>query len=270
MNPPNPQIAAVVDVILKKARYREIQPGLIETLAAEELAKGRKLKDAIKAVSAKLHQAGAAYFTAQIDYRTWMDEVAKLPDDINNPRVKAFCLEHMQVHSSTQERLPIIEEFFHKTLASIAPVYSVLDLACGLNPLALPWMPLAGKALYYGYDIFGDMTGFLNQFINHFGIESSFKTSDITRLHFPRRAQVAFLLKTLPCLEQLDKGISPHLLDAVPADCLLISYPIRSLGGRTKGMGKIYEAQFNKLMEGRNWSVERFEFKTELAFLVKK
>ena len=82
--------------------------------------------------------------------------------------------------------------------------------------------------------------------------------------------QVAFLLKTLPCLEQLDKGISPKLLDAVPADYLLISYPIRSLGGRAKGMGKTYETQFEKLMANRNWQVERFEFKTELAFLVKK
>ena len=270
MDTPNPQVAAVIEAISKKAKYRAIQPGLIALLAAEELSKGRKLKDAVKEVSSRLHQAGAAYFTAIADYAAWQAELANLPADLRNPQVKTFCLKHMQTHSSTQERLPIIEEFFHTTLASIAPVDSILDLACGLNPLALPWMPLAEKAQYYGCDIFSDMTSFLNNFIGTLGVSGNFTTCDLTQLQFPRHAQVAFLLKTLPCLEQLNKGISDMLLDAVTADYLLISYPIRSLGGRAKGMGKTYENQFEKLMEGRKWRVERFEFKTELAFLVKK
>jgi 16S rRNA (guanine(1405)-N(7))-methyltransferase len=266
----NPQVAQILEAILKKAKYRAIQPGLIESLAAEELAKGRKLKDAIKEVSSRLHQAGAAYLSSSPDYSAWKANLADLPHDLYSPLVKDFCRKHMQTHSSTQERLPIIEDFFNITLASAAPIESVLDLACGLNPLAIPWMPLAKNAQYSGSDIFSDMTNFLNQFTAHFGFGGTFNAGDITLHHFPQQAQVAFLLKTLPCLEQLDKGISPKLLDAVPADYLLISYPIRSLGGRTKGMGKTYEAQFEKLMAGRNWRVERFEFKTELAFLVKK
>ena len=270
MASPNPQTAAVLEAILKKAKYRAIQPGLVEALADEELAKGRKLKDAIKEVSSRLHQAGAAYFSTAPDYAAWKAELTELPKDLNNPRVKEFCMRAMQSHASTRERLPILEEFFNTTLVSLAPVDSVLDLACGLNPLAIPWMPLAKSFRYSGCDIFSDMTGFLDQFTDHFGVERSFETCDLTRLNFTQHAKVAFLLKTLPCLEQLDKGISPKLLDAVPADHLLISYPIRSLGGRTKGMGKTYETQFEKLMANRNWQVERFEFKTELAFLVKK
>ncbi len=270
MDTPDPYVAVVLEAILKKAKYRGIQPGLIEALAAEELAKGRKLKDAIKEVSSRLHQAGAAYLNSVPNYAALKAELTKLPKVLNSPQVKEFCLKAMQAHSSTRERLPILEDFFTLTLASIAPVESVLDLACGLNPLAIPWMPLAKNARYSGCDIFSDMTGFLDHFTGHFSIEGSFETCDLTRHNFTQHAKVAFLLKTLPCLEQLDKGISPKLLDAVPADYLLISYPIRSLGGRAKGMGKTYETQFEKLMANRNWQVERFEFKTELAFLVKK
>jgi 16S rRNA (guanine(1405)-N(7))-methyltransferase len=266
----NPQIAAVVEAISRKAKYRAIQPGLIASLATDELAKGRKLKDAIKEVSSRLHQVGAAYFTAPADYAAWQAELAKLPADLSNPQVKDFCIDHMRIHSSTQERLPFIEEFFQTTLESVAPLESVLDLACGLNPLAIPWMPLTNNFQYYGCDIFSDMTNFLNSFTGHFGITGNFTTCDLTQLQFPHRAQVAFLLKTLPCLEQLEKGISERLLDVIPADYLLISYPIRSLGGHAKGMGKTYEAQFEKLMESRDWQIKRFEFKTELAFLVKK
>jgi 16S rRNA (guanine(1405)-N(7))-methyltransferase len=270
MDKSNPQVADVVEAILKKAKYHAIQPELIEALAEEELAKGRRLRDAIKEVSARLHQAGAAYFNAAPDYAAWNEELAGLPQDPKSPQVKAFCLKAMQTHSSTRERLPILEDFFNTTLASLAPVENVLDLACGLNPLALPWMPLANNARYSGCDIFSDMTDFLGQFSSHIGIEASFKPCDLIRFNFTKHANVAFLLKTLPCLEQLHKGISPRLLDAVPADHLLISYPIRSLGGRAKGMGKTYETQFENLAADRNWQVERFEFNTELAFLVKK
>jgi len=270
METPDPQISDVVEAILKKAKYRAIQPGLIEALADEELAKGRKLKDAIKEVSARLHQAGAAYFNTAPDYAAWNAELAGLPHDLINPRVKEFCLKAMQTHSSTRERLPILEDFFNITLASLAPVESVLDLACGLNPLAMPWMPLAFNVRYSGCDIFSDMTAFLGQFSSHIGINASFEPCDLTRLNFTQHTKVAFLLKTLPCLEQLHKGISPRLLEAIPAEYLLISYPIRSLGGRAKGMGRTYETQFEKLISLRNWQVERFEFKNELAFLVKK
>jgi len=270
MDTPDPNVAVVLETLLKKAKYRTIQPVLIKALAAEELAKGRKLKEAIKEVSTRLHQAGAAYFNEAPDYTAWEAQLTELRQNLNSIQVKDLCLKAMQAHSSTRERLPILEDFFKLTLASISPVESILDLACGLNPLAIPWMPLAKNARYFGCDIFSDMTDFLDQFIKHFGIEGSFETCDLTRFNFTRHTKVAFLLKTLPCLEQLDKGISPNLLDAVPADYLLISYPIRSLGGRAKGMGKTYETQFEKLMANRNWQVERFEFKTELAFLVKK
>ena len=77
MDAPNPQIAVVLEAILKKAKYRAIQPGLVEALAAEELAKGRKLKDAIKEVSSRLHQAGAAYFSAAPDYAAWKAELTE-------------------------------------------------------------------------------------------------------------------------------------------------------------------------------------------------
>jgi 16S rRNA (guanine(1405)-N(7))-methyltransferase len=266
----NPQLTEIIEAVQKKPKYRTIHTSLIELLAFEELAKGRKFKEAVKEVSSRLHQVGAAYFTSQADYSTWQKELISLPHDPYSPEVKAFCLKRMQIHSSTKERLPILEEFFTTTLAGIAPVESILDLACGLNPLALPWMPLSEQVQYYGCDIFSDLTGFLNAYLAHCGITGAIETSNLTQVRFPHQAKVAFLLKTLPCLEQLDKGISGQLLDTVPADYLLVSYPIRSLGGRTKGMGKTYESQFFKLMEGRNCQVTRFEFRTELAFLVKK
>ena len=79
---------------------------------------------------------------------------------------------------------------------------------------------------------------------------------------------LALLLKTLPVLAQVDKTAVPRLLDSLQAHYLLISFPAKSLGGRNKGMVENYEAQFYQWATGRNWQIKRFEFASELAFLI--
>ena len=182
----------------------------------------------------------------------------------------AFCRRVMAAHSSTAERLSILADFYSDILKPLAPVESILDLACGLNPLALPWMPLSPGAHYYGCDIFNDLINFDNAFLRHFNIQAELECADIFNFKFNRPVKLALLLKSLPCLEQLEKGSSAELLDAIPADYLLVSYPSRSLGGFAKGMRRTYSAQFEALCSGKPWKVTRFEFFSELAFLVEK
>ncbi len=50
----------------------------------------------------------------------------------------------------------------------------------------------------------------------------------------------------------------------------MASYPIRSLGGKSKGMRQTYAAQFEALTAGKKWKVTRFDFPSELAYLVEK
>jgi 16S rRNA (guanine(1405)-N(7))-methyltransferase len=57
-------------------------------------------------------------------------------------------------------------------------------------------------------------------------------------------------------------------LETIRADHLLVSFPVHSLGGRSKGMVENYEVRFRELVQDKPWSIQRFEFATELAFLV--
>ena len=129
-------------------------------------------------------------------------------------------------------------------------------------------MPLADDAIYIAYDIYEDMTQFLTAAMQTAGFVGRAETRDV--LHAPPddRADIAFLLKTLPCLDQLEKGAAARLLDTLQATYLLVSYPVSSLGGRHKGMVDTYDAQFQTLISGRPWTVQRCLFETELAFLV--
>ena len=81
---------------------------------------------------------------------------------------------------------------------------------------------------------------------------------------------LALLLKTIPCLEQLDKQVGIRLLEGIQAEHILVSFPAHSLGGQSRGMVQNYEAHFREMVAGRHWSVQRFLFPGELAFLVSR
>ena len=56
--------------------------------------------------------------------------------------IKEFCLEILARHDSTRERIPYLSEFYEAILEIAQTPRIILDLACGLNPFALPFMGL--------------------------------------------------------------------------------------------------------------------------------
>ncbi|MDY6866890.1 MAG: hypothetical protein SVT56_03135 [Chloroflexota bacterium] len=268
--PEESQIADLVRKVQANPKYEFIEQGLVKRLCAESLAKGFTGKGAVKDVRSKLHQVGGAYFRRNIDFEKSTTSLDKTSNDITSDEVKRFCRDQMKGHASTAERLPILEDFFKTTLAPIAPVTSVVDLACGLNPLAIPWIPLVEGFAYQACDIYLDMMNFLQYFFDHFSINGRIFTCDIIDNLPDESTQVAFLLKSMPCLEQLDKDIGSHLLEKINAEHILVSFPVRSLGGRKKGMPDFYRQHFYEIVDGKSWIIQEFEFTTELVFLVSK
>ena len=262
----DPVLDELVAAVLASSRYRSILPALVRRIGGEELARRRTLKEAIKATRSRLHQVAGAYVAGRIDYAAWLTELKAAAAD--PAALRATCARLMGRHASTRERLPILERFFAETLADLAPIHSVLDVACGLNPLAIPWMPLASGAAYYACDIDGDLIDFLNEFFGLVDVKGRAELCDVTSACPQQAAEVALVLKTLPCLEQIDKGAGARLLDALSVDHILVSFPVASLGGRKPGMARTYEARFMELATARGWSVQRYAFASELAFRV--
>jgi 16S rRNA (guanine(1405)-N(7))-methyltransferase len=143
-------VEEVVQAVLASAKYAEIDPALAAEVAAQELAKGARAKDAIKQVKRRLHQSVAAYWDGRADFAAWRTALDAAPDAAS---LRAALLPIMQAHHSTRERLPILDEFYHTIFDGLGPIRSVLDLGCGLNPLALPWMKLPADAAYFACDV---------------------------------------------------------------------------------------------------------------------
>ena len=264
---------ALEELILKvqsNSKYASITPGLVRRLSKAAISKGLSGKAAVKDVRNKCHQIGGAYFRRRVDYDEITNELTQLPRDLNSDAVKQFCRKTMEAHASTRERLPILEHFFETCLEPIAPITSVQDLACGLTPLAIQWIPLADGFRYHACDIYLDMLRFLHSFFTHFMIDGATKACDLIGEMPQEPTQVAFLLKSIPCLEQVDKDIGLTLLENIQAEHILVSFPVSSLSGRNKGMPDFYETHFYEMISGKPWKISPFNFKTELAFLVTK
>ncbi|MFZ3070208.1 MAG: hypothetical protein WA110_03690 [Anaerolineaceae bacterium] len=263
------QLSRLVKQVRNSPKYAQISESLVERIAREELDKHPNFEDSVKSTRTRLHQVVGAYLAPRLNYALWTDIFSTIPVEEEQER-KSHCQAMMRLHNSTSERLPFLETFYHTCLASIAPVSSVLDLACGLNPLALAWMPLAPDCTYYACDVVLPMLTFLNHFFATQHVHGQAFDCDLTSTIPSQRVQVAFLLKTLPCLDQLDKSLGARLLEEVKADHILISYPSKSLGGKSKGMLATYTEQFARLIAGASFSVKSFTFPNEIAFLLSR
>ncbi len=265
----------VVEAVLAGSKYRNVMPGLIREIGRVELAKGRSWKEAVKAVKNKLHQVAGAYGEgvgegSNRPYERWLMELREAAGSRDMEAVKEVCRRIMGSHASTRERLPILEEFYGRIFEELPPVRSVIDVACGLNPLAIPWMGLAEGTRYWAYDIYADMMIFLDWVVEELGVDGWGLTWDvIAEPPVPiEEVDLALVLKAVPCLEQIDKSAGRRLLDGLRAKHMVASFPVASLGGRDKGMAANYEARFWELAEGRGWEVKKLLFRTELAFVV--
>jgi 16S rRNA (guanine(1405)-N(7))-methyltransferase len=276
----NATLERLIGEVLTSSKYKDVHPDLIRNVAALELQKRRSFKDALKATKNKLHQVGGAYFSGHgelesaTNFASWLAELEQAAQAEDQARKVSMRI--MSNHASTKERISILDQFYSSLFADLQPIHSILDLACGLNPLALPWMGLADDVEYYAYDIYEHMMDFLNQYLQLVSVQGNAQAADVLQTCPTREVDVALLLKALPCLEQVDKQAAHALLSKLNARCIIVSYPVHSLGGRSKGMVAHYETQFRELLQsqashnGREWAVEKYSFETELVFTLKK
>lgn len=252
----------LVTAVLHTPKYHTISPDLVRRVGERELAARRNVAEAVKATKNKLHQVGGAYFASKVNYEKALERLQETAD------LPHTCRDLMRLHTSTQERLPILDTFYTTTLAGLPPIHKVLDIACGFNPLARPWMPFTVETEYIACDIYSDMIAFIEGFFALAGVRGRAEVRDVISQPITETADLTLLLKLLPVLEQVDKTAVPRLLDSLQSRYLLISFPVHSLGGRHKGMAENYEEKLMGWLNGRSWAWQKFLFSTELAFLV--
>jgi len=60
------------------------------------------------------------------------------------------------------------------------------------------------------------------------------------------------------------------LIEALRAKQIVVSFPVKSIGGKSKGMPVNYERILYDLIHGKGWQVTKLLFEMELVFAIYK
>ena len=203
---------------------------LVERAYAEAGARHAKAKEADRAARRELHRVAGAFFSR---------EEAKRAGKLLSawPEGGDAALERiLSLHASTRERLPLaaMDALYTRLFESTGTPRRVLDLACGLNPIYLA----ARGVSVLGLDAHLGAVALVNRFAEENGLDA--------------RAEGCALLERLN------------------AAWVAVSFPTRTLSGRSVGMERNYSAAFEENCPEKYRIAGRFVAGNELIYVLKE
>jgi len=260
-------VDAIADVVRQSRKYRHLCLDTVARIARWALPRSNSQKDAVKRTKRKLHQVYGAYL-AGLDTARLDGLLARMPEGEGLDPVRDACRAMMELHASTRERLDVLDTFYEPIFAVTGMPERILDLGCGLHPLALPWMGLPQGIEYEAWEIDGRIVDWLNRFFPAVGVSGVARWRDMSCLGPNDGADVVFLLKMIPCLEQQEKGWGARLLRQLRARHAVVSFPGRSLGGREKGMADTYAQMMDEMLSASGWRADLVMRAPELCYVL--
>ncbi len=261
-----PTAEEIAALIAATPKYRFTCRQTIARIARAELQRLGDGRLALESTRRKLHQISAAYIPATaVTAAHRMVEAAGAGDDLSDLAARV-----LRLHGSTAERFPFGEEFYRRVFAVTGVPETLLDLGCGLNPFAIPWMGLGPGTAYHAIDIHSRLIDTVGRFQGLIGQRPLARVQDLIADPPVERADVALLLKVLPVLEQQVPGFSWDLIAGLAAARIVVSFPLRTLGGRRVGMPRTYGEWFEGGAAGRFNILEKLVFPNEMVYIIRK
>ena len=246
---------AILEKLLAAKKYAEVCPDTLRRVAEEAAGRYKKPKDAEKAAKEALHGITGAFMDSGL-----IKQARQLLDsgDIEGA---------LKLHSSTKERMPIAE-FYDELFRRTGKPDSVLDIACGLNPIYLGSIGIAVT----GIDIGGAQIGLINEWAQKSGYSVQCVVGDALCDGFIPEGvwDMALVMKLLPVLETQKKGSAKRLLEQLPVGKAVVTFPTRTLGGRKVGMEQHYTEWFESIVPECFAIKDRYICNFELVYILER
>jgi 16S rRNA (guanine(1405)-N(7))-methyltransferase len=224
-------------------------------------------KEVIKEAKNKLHQIYGAYLQ-NTDIRVIKKYIDQITDDEN--LTKRICIQILEHHTSSKERIPFMESVFSSIFSITGTPNSILDIACGFNPFAIPFMSISDKIRYYAQDIDNNEINLINHFFEKIGVVPNAFCSDIL-IDIPNiETDICFVFKTLPVIEQQEKKYSKKLIENLKSKYIVVSFPTKTLCGKNVNMSVNYEEFITNLTKELKLEYQKLTFINEDFYVLKK
>jgi len=155
-------------------------------------------------------------------------------------------------------------------LGLTGPAGSIADLACALNPFTVPWLRAATQATYTGYDLNQCYVELGATFLRRTDPTSAVRHCDVLIRPREIRADVALLLKTYHCIEDRRSGAALSLVDDLAAAQVVVSFPVRTMGGRIAPFTRRHLERLTELAQRRGWALRRADLGDEELVVIDK
>lgn len=258
----------MVAAIRRSSKYRAMSEETILALARQAWPEHQRRKALEKAVRKRLHGIAATHL-GDPDYGALGEALAAALARGDAEAERALCEAALQQHLSTRERWPYLPAFYAAIFGHTGVPGTLLDLACGLGPLALPWMGLPTSTRVLAYDIHEPRVAMLDGWLRARGQAGGAEVRDIVLRPPTERADVALLLKELHRLQRNYSGAGGvgwvEWLASIPARHLVVSLPAFSAHGGRGLVGR-YRDMMGRLIEGKGWATHELLFAHEVVF----
>ncbi|GEM_PF-3920627 len=175
----------------------------------------------------------------------------------------------LRLNRSTAERLPFYSKFFEDIFAVTGRPTSILDLACGLNPMAWPYHQLR-DVQYTACELNGPDVRHLQHYLNivrpSTGITGKAVKLDLTKDAVSTfSADACFILKAL---DLLDPKITERIITTLRCRWIVASFPTKTITERTMRFKR--RAGFQKMLRRLGIRYQTLTYGNELVYIIGK
>jgi 16S rRNA (guanine(1405)-N(7))-methyltransferase len=257
-------IYEIVAEVLTSRKYKNICKDTVLEIAKKEQLKHKNEKLVVKAIKNKLHQVYGA-FLSERDYTKLHKNLKRLE---SGEDLKEICLEILSLHISTKERISFYQELYNEIFGTTEVPESIIDIACGFNPFSIPWINKIVN--YLAYDIDSAIVDTINRFFQIIRYPGLAITQDVICNPVKDNADVAFVFKFLPIIEQVKRGHTQEFLKNLNVNFIVISFPLKSISMKEKGMLYHYKERFKPILAEHFIFVKEIVMRNEMFYILRK
>ena len=262
---------ALIDKTQTSAKYRalDLPRELLEDILIQEARLAQNSADLERRFREKLHNIIAPYLE-EINYPLEIENLQRFASTKPDREAwKSYCSAIMTRHASTRERLPFLEDFSEFLTPYFKESQGVLDLACALDPLILPWLELDKLPEMICFDVHSPRIEFLNEYFKHFHPNSKAVRQDVLATPPKEKADLAIFFKEAHRFEKRRPGCNREFFQSLPANTLIVSLPAKDLGGKHSLEG-YHTRLIEEAITGLDWDCAKTCIGNELIFVIQK
>src|SRR3989344_1627436 len=249
------------ELVMKIKEKRELS-GIVDSVVNKALLnymkKYRKSLEDMESMGKRERKVVIKYIRAELRLYTgrFQKDARKRGKMVETGDVSGLLMTHI----STRERVDSYPKL--KNFITGLKVKSILDLGCGLNPIAL-----AKKGIfYYASDIKQDELEIIELFFKKKGINGKIFVHDIREgVESLPEADLCLLFKVF---EVVEKKYAEKILTGLKCKYILVSFPLQKISGRM--MKRPEREWMNALLSRIKYKYQTFKIGNEIFYFINK